>query len=76
MPKVKVNKDRCKGCYLCLAYCPKGLLQKDSQLNLLGVQAVIFKEDEKNKCTGCSFCAIICPDCALEVEKSDSHGKK
>lgn len=69
MPKVKIKKNRCKGCYLCLAYCPRGLLKKDSQFNVLGVQAVVFKEDEKNKCTGCSFCALICPDVCVEVEK-------
>lgn len=69
MPKVKINKDRCKGCYLCIAYCPKARLKKDTELNLLGVQAVIFEEDEKNKCTGCSFCALICPECGIEVEK-------
>ena len=76
MPKVKVNKDRCKGCYLCLAYCPKGLLREDSQLNVLGVQAVVFTEDGNTKCTGCNFCAIICPDCCLEVCKDEDKDKK
>jgi 2-oxoglutarate ferredoxin oxidoreductase subunit delta len=69
MPKVKINKERCKGCYLCIAYCPVGMLDKDSQLNVLGIQAVVFKEGKDKKCTGCGLCAIICPDCAIEVEK-------
>ena len=69
MPKVKIKPERCKGCYLCIAYCPKGLIKKDSSLNVLGVQAVVFQEDEKNKCTGCEFCALICPDFCVEVIK-------
>jgi 2-oxoglutarate ferredoxin oxidoreductase subunit delta len=69
MPKPKINKNRCKGCYLCIAYCPKGLLKKDSQFNILGVQAVVWQEDEKKKCSGCNFCALICPECGIELEK-------
>lgn len=69
MPKVKVNKNRCKGCYLCIAYCPKGMLEKDSQLNVLGIQAVVFKNGKEDQCSGCGFCALICPECAIEVEK-------
>ncbi|MDP3142906.1 MAG: 4Fe-4S binding protein [Candidatus Omnitrophota bacterium] len=69
MPKVKINKNKCKGCYLCVAYCPKGMLEQDNQLNVLGIQAVLFKKGKDNQCTGCGFCALICPECGIEVEK-------
>lgn len=69
MPKIKINKDRCKGCYLCVSYCPKGLITIDSELNKLGVKPVKFQNKKGVQCIGCAFCALICPDCGIEVIK-------
>jgi 2-oxoglutarate ferredoxin oxidoreductase subunit delta len=69
MAKVKINKDRCKGCLLCIAYCPKGMLKKSKEFNKSGILPVIFIEDEKDACIGCSFCAIMCPECCIEIWK-------
>ncbi|HDZ77257.1 MAG TPA: 4Fe-4S dicluster domain-containing protein [Candidatus Omnitrophica bacterium] len=66
MPKVKINRERCKGCQLCLIYCPKGLIEKDKNLNKKGIQPLVFRNGE---CNGCKFCAIICPDGAVEIYK-------
>ncbi len=68
MTKVKLIKDRCKGCLLCVVYCPKGLLKKSKDLNKLGVYPVVFAGKEGD-CTGCSFCAIMCPECGIEIYK-------
>lgn len=68
MAKVKIKKDKCKGCFLCLAVCKKNLLGKSKDLNKRGVNYVQFigKDDE---CIGCNFCAIICPDACIEIEE-------
>ena len=68
MAKVNINKDKCKGCALCVFYCPNKLLVSSKDLNKKGIHVVEF-QDKKNKCTGCMMCAVICPDCALEVWK-------
>lgn len=68
MAKVKLNKDRCKGCLLCITYCPKGMLKKSKKLNKLGVYPVVF-EGEEEGCIGCAFCAIVCPECGIEIYK-------
>ncbi|MDP2940584.1 MAG: 4Fe-4S binding protein [Candidatus Omnitrophota bacterium] len=68
MAKLKINKNRCKGCLLCITYCPKGLLKKSQSLNKLGIQPVIFVAG-RDSCIGCSFCAIICPECCIEIFK-------
>ncbi len=44
MPKVKIKRERCKGCQLCLIYCPKGLIKKDESLNKKGIQPLVFQD--------------------------------
>mgnify|MGYP001576993508 CR=1 FL=1 len=67
MAKITIDKDKCKGCLLCINFCPKKLILKNSQLNKQGLNYVEFKEN--GGCIGCSFCAIICPDCCITVYK-------
>ena len=64
MPKIKIDKNRCKGCYLCITACPKTLIKLASDINIKGVKPAVFKG---GKCTGCGFCACICPDGAIKV---------
>lgn len=66
MAKIKIDRNKCKGCYLCIMNCPKGLIEISSEINTKGVKPVSFKE---GACTGCGMCAIICPDCAIVVVK-------
>ena len=64
MAKIKINRDRCKGCYLCVVNCPNSLIKIDNELNAKGVKPVVFSG---GKCTGCAMCALICPECIIEV---------
>lgn len=66
MAKIKIDKNKCKGCYLCILNCPKGLIEISGDINIKGVKPVSFKD---GGCTGCGMCAMICPDCAIVVIK-------
>ena len=66
MAKIKINKSRCKGCYLCVVNCPNGLIKISGDLNVKGVKSVFFSV---GKCTGCSMCAMVCPEGIIEVYK-------
>ncbi len=68
MPKIEINTKTCKGCELCILYCPKGCIKQDNFFNKKGIKPILFL-DEDNKCTGCSFCAIVCPDVCITVYK-------
>jgi len=67
--KIKIDKDKCKGCLLCISFCPKGLIKKSKELNKLGVNFVEFSRQagELSECLGCMMCAVMCPDCCIEV---------
>ena len=64
MGKIKISRDRCKGCYLCIVNCPNGLIKVSRELNIKGVKAAVFSG---GKCTGCGMCALVCPECGIEV---------
>ncbi|MFH1033660.1 MAG: 4Fe-4S dicluster domain-containing protein [Pseudomonadota bacterium] len=63
--KVKILKDRCKGCGLCVAACPKQNLSLGSKFNASGYAFAKAGDD----CIGCAFCAELCPDIAIRVYK-------
>jgi 2-oxoglutarate ferredoxin oxidoreductase subunit delta len=67
MAKITIKRENCKGCLLCISFCPKAAIIVDKELNLKGVEAVKIKEGAE--CSGCALCAVICPDCCIEVYK-------
>lgn len=67
MPMIKVDKDMCKGCKLCVVTCPKDILVMSHDLNINGDMYCTQPDD--SRCSGCAFCAMICPDAAIEVYK-------
>ena len=69
--KITIDRELCKGCYLCISVCPSDLIAVSDKLNQKGYYPAEYMEidsKEKNrKCTGCTMCAITCPDIAIEV---------
>ena len=65
MPKgeVHVFDNWCKGCSLCIEFCPSGVLV----LGLDNRPKPIYPE----KCTACRWCELHCPDFAIFVTDID-----
>jgi NAD-dependent dihydropyrimidine dehydrogenase PreA subunit len=59
-----VEADLCKGCGLCIAMCPDGLLVRSENLNRRGYRAA---EYIGHGCTGCGICFHTCPEPAAIV---------
>lgn len=74
--RVIIDKERCKGCALCLEACSRGLLRMSEDLNARGSRFV--ESDTPHSCKGCLLCATMCPDAALQIvedtEGADSSG--
>jgi len=70
MPKGKVTfKDEdCKGCGLCVAFCPQKILVLNwEKINPKGYNQIKVLEPER--CIACAFCALMCPDSVITVER-------
>ncbi|WP_422443757.1 4Fe-4S binding protein [Thermoanaerobacterium sp. DL9XJH110] len=61
---ISVNKKRCKKCGICVAFCPKKVLE----IKINAVPHVVRPED----CIGCNWCYLRCPDIAIFVEKEEA----
>jgi len=56
---IEINRDYCKGCGICVAFCPKRVLGMDDH-----EKAVV---EDLEKCNACRLCELRCPDIAIEV---------
>jgi 2-oxoglutarate ferredoxin oxidoreductase subunit delta len=63
--KVLIDRERCKGCLLCIRACPVKTLEADTEPNSGGSYPtkVVYGE----KCIACGNCFEVCPDVCLEV---------
>jgi 2-oxoglutarate ferredoxin oxidoreductase subunit delta len=65
MNKVVIDRERCKGCGLCVKVCPKHILGFESDFNAKGYNPAVCSDE--SACLGCTMCAQTCPDIAIEV---------
>ena len=67
--KIKIDKEKCKGCELCVNECKKGAIKmsKFNKTNKMGYR--FARVINSKKCTACANCAIICADACIEIKK-------
>ena len=67
MAVVSINSRWCKGCGICVAFCPKNTLVLDQE-----DKAFQIRPDD---CVGCGMCALYCPDLAVTIDVSPIKGQ-
>lgn len=54
-----IDKEWCKGCGICIHFCPKKVLEFDTA----GKAEAVRPED----CIACMLCELRCPDLAIQI---------
>lgn len=60
-----IDDECCKGCGLCVNFCPKNVLEITDKVNAKGHFPVFQARPED--CIKCSICCIMCPDVAITI---------
>ena len=63
--RVSIDRERCKGCELCISVCPRHLLTMTVALNRKGYH--VSETVRAEECLGCLKCARMCPEAAIEI---------
>ena len=58
-PVIEINAEWCKGCAICIEYCPQDVLALEG-----GIAVVVNLDD----CNRCQLCDYRCPDYAITVK--------
>ena len=62
--RITLKSERCKGCGICAAFCPKKVLA----ISTLGQIEIV----NGNDCIACGQCELRCPDYAIFVDKEEA----
>ncbi|MCF8110120.1 MAG: 4Fe-4S binding protein [Desulfobacteraceae bacterium] len=63
-----IESSWCKGCGICVHFCPKKVLELDPENKA--------RPARSEACIGCRLCELRCPDLAIEVLKEDAGNKQ
>lgn len=61
----RIDREKCKGCGLCVAVCPKNVLELMKELNAKGYFPAYQARPED--CIHCAICCVMCPDVAISI---------
>jgi len=60
--RVIITVERCKGCELCIEFCPREVLVRSSDFNPKGYHYPLVRNDD---CINCRLCLTVCPEYAI-----------
>ena len=71
--EMRILLARCKGCKLCVRYCPRDVLEVSDEINAKGYHPPRAVHPEQ--CVACRLCELLCPEfCIYVVEEERGNG--
>ena len=58
LPRIEIIEKYCKGCYICVEFCPKKVLE---------MKGFVVAVKDLDACIKCMQCELRCPDFAIKV---------
>lgn len=68
MKRLAIQRGWCKGCGICVAFCPKKVLGIDQLEGKVRI-------DNPDACIYCRLCELRCPDLAIEVKEGPEESE-
>lgn len=62
---IVVDKEKCKGCNVCVNECAHDVLALHKEMNNCGYHYSYMKNPEN--CIGCTNCGLVCPDTCIAI---------
>ena len=71
---IVIDDEYCKGCGICIHFCPKHVLEVSKEVNSRGFFTPWVVDG--GECTRCRQCELFCPDFAIFIveEKEGDNG--
>ena len=62
---IEIDEDLCKGCDICISFCPLKVLETSDKINRKGYYVPVAANEDD--CVGCRLCELLCPEFAIMV---------
>ena len=69
---IRIDVQYCKGCGICVHFCPKQVLELSAEPNSRGYCTPCVKDAAA--CTACRQCMLLCPDFAIFIVEEAEDG--
>ena len=63
--KIYIDKERCKGCGICVEVCQTSVLEISEEQNTQGYSFPVAAVPDE--CISCGLCEMLCPDFAIWI---------
>lgn len=65
MNEVHINDALCKGCNICVEFCPKEVFEVSEEVGPRGYFVPVAARPEE--CSACMLCEHLCPELAITI---------